>query len=129
MCTGEIPTAVREELITPLFKIGDRGNPANYRPVILTSHIIKTFERVICGRVIRHLEDTQKLPKHQHDFRSGKSCVSQLLQYRQWVLDGLTNGSDLDVVYFDFAKAFDKVDHSLLIEKTHQIGIRCRLTE
>ena len=45
------------------------------------------------------------------------------------MLDGLTNGLGLNVVCIDFAKAFDKVDHSLLIEKTHLIGIRGRLIE
>ena len=127
MCTGEIPTAVKEGFITPLFKSGETGDPANYRPVTVTSHIIKTFERVICGKVIWHLEDTQKLLKNQHGFKSGKSCVLQLLQCRRWLLNGLTNGSHLDVICIDFSKAFDKMDHSLLVEKTYQIGIRGRL--
>ena len=74
-----------------------------------------------------YLETTEKLPKNQHGFRSGKSCVLQLLQYKQRLLDGLTNGSDLDVIYIDFAKAFDKLDHRLLVEETRQIGIGGKL--
>ena len=127
LLSGDIPSELKEGLVTPLFKSGDRSDPENYRPVTLTSHIIKIFERVICREVLMYLETTEKLPKNQHGFRSGKSCVSQLLQYKQWLLDGLTNGSDLDVIYIDFAKAFDKVDHRLLLEKTRRIGIGGKL--
>ena len=131
MCTREMPTALKEGLITPLFKSGNRGDSANYQPVTLTFHIIKsfkTFERVICGEVMRHLEGTQKLLKNQHCFRSGKSCVSQLLQYKQcywkvwqtvqiWMLFTLVS-----------PKHLIRSSQSAGREE-HQIGTRIRLIE
>ena len=83
LLSGDIPSELKEGLVTPLFKSGDRSKPENDRPVTLTSHIIKVFERVICREVLMYLETTEKLPKNQQGFKSGKSCVSQLLQYKQ----------------------------------------------
>ena len=113
--------------MTLVFKSGDCGDPANCRPVTLVSHVIKIFERVIAREMIRYLENTEKLAKNQHCFRAGMSCVSQLLQHKQWVLKGLTEGADFDVVYFNFAKAFDKFDHRMLLGKTHEVDIRGKL--
>ena len=76
------------------------------------------FERVIAKEMIRYLENTEKLARNQHGFRAGMSCVSQLLQHNQRVLEGLTEGADFAVVYIDFAKAFDKIDHRMLLENT-----------
>ena len=59
----------------------------------------------------------------QHGFRSGRSCLTQLLHHFDDVLESLTNNSDFDSIYLDYAKAFDKVDHKLLIRKLVLYGI------
>ena len=55
--------------------------------------------------------------KHQHGFRAFRSCLSQLLIHHQDILEDLANSQDLDVVYLDIAKAFDKVDHDIVLGK------------
>ena len=109
--TGEIPEALKLQTIIPLFKKGSKSLPENYRPVSLTSHLIKLFERVLRRKLIKHIEENNLLSDNQHAFRAGRSCLSQLLQHMDSVLHALENKMNIDVVYLDFAKAFDEVDH------------------
>ena len=62
-------------LVSPIHKGGSRVDPAQYRPVALTSHIIKVFERVIRKSLVTHLEDQGLLPSSQHGFRQHRSTL------------------------------------------------------
>ena len=53
----------------------------------------------------------------QHGFRSGRSCLSQLLEHHNKILEELEKSNNVDVIYLDFAKEFDKVDHGILLSK------------
>ena len=103
--------------ITPIFKKGDRARAVNYRPISLTSHVIKIYERVLRKTMVNFIEDNNTLCDNQHGFRSGRSCLTQMLGHFDNIMLGLLNGHDTDAIYLDFAKAFDKVDHKLLLEK------------
>ena len=63
----------------------------------------------------------------QHGFRAGRSCLSQLLEHFDTVLSILEDGSNADVVYLDFPKAFDKVDHKIVLCKLKKIGIHGKI--
>ena len=121
--SGEIPSCYKVSYIAPLHKKGSHALPANYRPVSLTSHIIKIFERVLRKRLVSYLEANELLCNNQHGFRSGRSCLTQLLHHFDDILENLMNNADLDSIYLDYAKAFDKVDHALLIKKLERYGI------
>ena len=108
---------------TPIFKKGDKSEPANYRPISLTSHPIKIFERVIRKKIVDHLDHLES--NKQHGFRKGRSCLTHLLKHIDDVIQSLLN--DHDVIYLDFAKAFDKVDHEILIRKLRRCGIQGKL--
>ena len=64
--------------------------------------------------MVAHLEENNLLNSKQHGFRSGKSCLTQLLHHFDDIIEALSNGDDMDAIYLDYAKAFDKVDHQLL---------------
>lgn len=115
--TGTVPEFYKESVITPLFKKGDRARAINYRPVSLTSHIVKIYERVLRKVIITYLEDNDILCHNQHGFRSGRSCLTQMLGHFDNILTGITDNHDTDAIYLDYAKAFDKVDHRLLLAK------------
>ena len=120
---GQVPDSLKLQTIIPLFKKGSKSLAENYRPVSLTSHLIKLLERVLRKKLIKHIEDNKLLSNNQHAFRAGRSCVSQLLVHMEFVLHALENNKNIDVVYLDFAKAFDKVDHVILMKKVKQFGI------
>ena len=73
--------------------------------------------------MVTYLEDNYILSSNQHGFRKGRSCLTQLLDHYDNILKNLNSGSETDVIYLDFAKAFDKVDHSLLLKKLKFYGI------
>ena len=114
---GIVPNYYKTSYVCPIHKKGDQISPGNYRPISLTSHIIKVFERVVRGKIVQFLEANQIISKNQHGFRSGKSTLTQLLVHLDDILSGLCENKDTDSIYLDYAKAFDKVDHNLLIEK------------
>ena len=122
--TGHIPEALKTQYITPIFKKGDRTDPANYRPVSLTSHVMKTFERVLRNRLVKHLEENTLISKNQHGFRKKRSCMTQLLSHMEQIYKSLNEDHEVDVIYLDFAKAFDKVDHTVLLEKLKKYGVQ-----
>ena len=81
MDSGVVPKFYKEALISPLFKKGNRTLAANYRPVALTSHIIKIYERILRHKMVTFVEDNGILGNNQHGFRSGRSCLTQLLAH------------------------------------------------
>jgi hypothetical protein len=113
---GIVPSYYKMSHIAPLHKKGSKALPVNYRPVSLTSHIIKIYERVLRKRLVAHLESNNLLCNQQHGFRSGHSCLTQLLHHFDDILVNLMDGKDTDSIYLDYAKAFDKVDHTLLVK-------------
>ena len=120
---GIVNACYKSSIITPLYKKDSRSLPGNYRPISLTSHIIKIFERVLRKKLVDYLENNGFMCANQHGFRSGHSCLTQLLHHFDDVFHALANNQDFDSIYLDYAKAFDKVDHRLLIKKLHLYGI------
>ena len=97
--------------------------PKNYRPVALTSHIVKVFERVLRKSLGSHLEASGFLPNGQHGFRSMRSTLTQLLSFWDTMLTNLEEGGGSDAIYLDFSKAFDKVEHVVLLHKLKEFGV------
>ena len=123
MDCGKIPQFMKTANIIPIHKGGSRGVAANYRPVALTSHLIKIFEKVLRNRMISHMEEHDLFNPGQHGFRQGRSCVSQLVAHYDNITQLLESGKNVDVVYLDFAKAFDKVDFLVTMRKLKLLGI------
>merc|ERR1712121_622994 len=98
------------------------GKPEQYRPVSLTSHVMKVFERVMKKKIIEHLEKKKKINDGQHGFVPGRSTQTQLLCHYKDIYEALTEGKRMNTVFLDFAKAFDKVDHNILSEKVKKHG-------
>ena len=123
MASGSIPAKLKSQFITPVYKKDDRTDPANYRPVSLTSHLIKTFERILRDKLVHFLEANCVISDNQHGFRKKRSCLTQLLSHIEHIYSCLNNSEEVDVIYLDYAKAFDKVDHQVLLAKLERYGI------
>jgi len=123
MTNNSVPSDLKRGKVSPIFKGGSRGDPKNYRPITLTSHVMKVCEKVVARALINYLEEKQLMNKDQHGFRHGKSCLSQLWTHYETVLYWLETGAEVDVLYLDFARAFEKVDFDLLLEKLAELGV------
>lgn len=121
--TGLIPGTLKIQFVTPVFKKGDQTDAANYRPISITSHVIKIFERVIRNKLVSHMEDNNLLSSKQHGFRKKRSCLTQLIDHVDHILKALNSGKEVDTIYLDYAKAFDKVDLHILLKKLQQYGV------
>ena len=127
MQDGEVPNDWRSANVTPIFKKGSRCQVGNYRPVSLTSQISKLLESIIRDAIVKHLERNELIKSSQHGFRSGRSCLSNLLYFMDNVTKCVERGESVDVIFLDFAKAFDKVPHQRLLQKLQSHGIRGRV--
>ena len=121
---GSIPKAWKQSSVIPIFKKGTRYDPLNYRPISLTSVVCKTMERLITRHISDYLEEHALLTDHQFGFRSGRSTTDQLLIVYETVSGIVDNGGTVDVIYFDYSKAFDVVNHEILLTKLRSIGIK-----
>merc|ERR1711874_585439 len=121
---GDIAPLLKTAVICPILKTGSpRNHPKSYRPVSLTSHIIKVFERIIRTAIVKHLDDDNSLPEDQHAYIRGRSTLSQLLNHVEEAIRSWEEDKATDTIYLDFAKAFDKVDHIILCHKLRALGI------
>ncbi|KAK3851044.1 hypothetical protein Pcinc_042269 [Petrolisthes cinctipes] len=85
--TGIVPGLMKKARITPIYKKGLRTDPSNYRPVALTSHIMKVMEKIIVQTVTSYLEMNLLMNPGQHGFRVGYSCLSQLIEHYENILE------------------------------------------
>ena len=113
--TGCIPPDWKLASVVPVFKKGDKGSVENYRPISLTSLVMKVFERCIKTALFSVCEDV--LDPRQHGFLNNRSCVTQMVPFVHDLATNLNDKIRTDIIYFDFAKAFDSVSHDLILRK------------
>ena len=113
--TGYIPPDWKLALVVPVFKKGDKKSVENYRPISLTSLVMKVFERCIKKVLLESCHDM--LDTRQHGFLNDRSCETQMIPFIQDLTLFLNDKCRTDIIYFDFAKAFDSVSHDLILEK------------
>ena len=113
----------------PICVQSTRKAAENYRPVSLTSQVCKVFESLVRDKIVNHLESHQLLRESQHGFRRGRSCLTNLLSFLDKVSGIVDDGECVDVIFLDFAKAFDKVPHHRLLKKLASHGIDGKLRE
>ena len=109
-------------MVRPVFKKGSRDRTAHYRPISLTCVACKIMESVVRNAMYDHLVVNSLLCPAQHGFRAKRSTVSSLLLTHNEYVNYAENKSDVDVILFDFAKAFDVVDYNLLLLKLNAYG-------
>ena len=127
MDEGDVPRRWKESHVIPIHKKGNKAVMANYRPVALTSVVCKVFEKLICATILSFLTRNELVTSQQHGFIKGRSCQTNILLCLERWTASLDQGKSVDVAYFDYAKAFDKVSHRLLLVKLQAYGIGGRL--
>ena len=111
------------ETLLQSIKKGSKCKPEHYRPVSLTCICCKVLESFIKDCIVKHIQENNLLRKSQHGFLKGRSCTTNLLEFLEQLINSQENLEPVDVVYLDFAKAFDKVPVSKLLAKVKAKGI------
>ncbi len=120
---GKLPTPWKDATVSPVFKKGAKSDPGNYRPISLTSVVGKLLERLIRQCLMDHLKQHNLLSDSQFGFRNGRSCQLQLLHVLDSWTEDLDQGLNVDILFFDYSKAFDTVPHKKLVTKLKAYGI------
>ena len=120
LSSGHIPNLWKTANVTPVFKKGDKHSCKNYRPISLLCIVSKILERAVLNKIYDHF--SHLITSSQHGFLRGKSTCTQLLSVFHDINSSLDSGTQTDVIYLDFSKAFDSVPHSLLCSKLKHFG-------
>ena len=124
LMTGNLPDDWKLADVSPIFKKGAKNLAENYRPISLTSISCRILEKIMKNKIMNHLIQEKLLSSKQHGFVNGRSTVTQLLNYLDRATEVIAEGKVVDVIYFDFAKAFDTVPHRRLLHKLESYGIK-----
>lgn len=125
MSEGTFPTAWKHANIIPVHKSGPKNNVEKYRPISLLPALSKVFERLVHDEIYPSLH--RIILPEQHGFTKNRSTTTNLMVFTNFVFQNLDDRTQTDAVYTDFQKAFDKVDHELLLHKIAFNGIRGNL--
>ena len=120
---GTVPNDWKMANVAPIHKKGNKKLTSNFRPVSLTSMVGKLLERLINQAIMTHLSQHNLINDTQHGFLPKRSCQTNLLLYLELLTSCIDKGLDIDVLYLDFAKAFDKVPHKRLLKKVQAHGV------
>ena len=121
---GSFPTKLKHAKIIPVFKDGDETDPGNYRPISLLSIFNRIFEKLMYNRLKHFLEKHNILTESQYGFRERRSTEHAILDIVGKIKKNMDNSMFTCGVFIDLKKAFDTVDHDILLYKLYHYGIR-----
>jgi len=122
--TGKFPSLLKVSCVIPIFKKGSSTDVSNYRPISLLSNIEKILEKLMYSRLYSFLDNHKALYDRQFGFRKSHSTINTLLNIVERIRKSLDEGYLACGVFVDLQKAFDTVDHSILISKLKHYGVR-----
>jgi hypothetical protein len=124
LAQGIFPKELKIAILIPIFKSGDRNESGNYRPISLLSSFSKIFERIFYTRLIDFLQKQNILFQFQFGFREKYSSEMAIITLMDRIINALEKGQFMVGIFLDFSKAFDTVNHQILLAKLSKYGIR-----
>lgn len=123
------PEILKTARVIPLYKKGDNMLLENYRPISLLSSISKILEKIVFEQVCNFLSAFRILTNCQHGFRKGKSTATAILQFLEQLYNYLDINNKCFGLFMDLSKAFDLIDHALLVSKLNHYGFRGKVSD
>jgi len=124
MLQGSVPRELKQAKVIPLYKKGDPMHIVNYRPVSLLPAFSKILEKLLYNRIFEFIVKHDLLYKFQFGFRRKHNTSMALITITDKIMHSLDNGDYVIGIFLDFSKAFDTVNHSILLRKLYNYGIR-----
>lgn len=118
---GIIPLEWKCAKITPVHKSGKKTEVSNYRPISLLCAVGKLLEHIVTKHICTFVEQSNILSRYQHGFRRGLSTLTQLVETTHFFAEVVNRRGQVDAIFLDFSKAFDRVSHSKLLLKLNRI--------
>ena len=121
---GTVPDILKISKVTPIDKGGDTTDPTNFRPISILSIFTQIFEKLVCKQLTNYIEKYEILSKLQFGFRNGTSTEHAIAEITENFKQSIDNNKYTCAIFLDFAKAFDTVNHLILLAKLEKYGIR-----
>lgn len=115
------PDIWKQAIVTPVLKSGNKMEIENYRPISVLCAPVKILEHILYDKLWYHVQPL--ISENQHGFVPKKSTTTNSLIFNNDILQMINNKQQVDVLYTDFQKAFDKVDHDIILKKLHSLGV------
>ena len=111
------PSKFKQAKVVPIYKSGDTADPSNYRPISILSFLSKPLEKHIYKSLYAYLNNNSFIHENRSGFRQNHSCHTALIQLVDNLLTNINLNEFTGILFVDFAKAFDVIDHTLLLRK------------
>ena len=121
---SQFPDILKNARVTPIYKAGEKSNISNYRPISVLPIISKIFEKFAYNQIYEYFNNNNFFFSNQYGFRSRMGTNQAILNHLQYLYDHLDSGKIVFSLFLDFKKAFDSVDHKILLSKLNLYGIR-----
>lgn len=122
LISNQFPTKMKLTKVIPILKKGDIGDPNNYRPISIIPTFSKIFEKVMFKKMLMFIEEHNIISNHQFGFRKGVSTIDALFNFLETIIENVDQNKKTLGIFCDLTKAFDMVDHNILLRKLDHYG-------
>lgn len=127
--TSTVPKKLKQAMVRPIYKGGSKNETTNYRPIAILPTIEKILEQIVVERIRSFIDKHKLISKNQYGFQKGKSTNQLIGDFANLINSSLNKSHHVLVLFLDFSKAFDTLNHNKLVDALERVGIRGKLAD